>query len=114
MLRPSRLSLNELRLQCVGEPRYDFVLHFKQIGDGLIEAFGPEVSSGFGINKLHVHPEPVVATLHGAFEHVADVSSSAARACRTILRSFGRSPYQTALKSARSGIAMANLHRSPC
>ena len=33
---------------------------------------------------------------------------------RTILRSFGRGPYQTGIKSDRSGIGMANLLRSPC
>ena len=72
-LRPPCLSFYQLRLQCVREPRYDFVLHLKQIGDGLIEAFSPKVISGSGINKLHVHPKPVVAALHGAFEHVTDV-----------------------------------------
>ena len=60
-LRPPRLSLNELGIQRVGEPRYDFVLHIEQIGDGLIEPLGPKVIAGLGINQLHVHAKPVAA-----------------------------------------------------
>ena len=29
--------------------------------------------AGFGVDQLHVHPKAVAATLHRAFEHVADV-----------------------------------------
>ena len=29
--------------------------------------------AGFSVDQLHTHPEPVAATLHRAFEHVADV-----------------------------------------
>jgi hypothetical protein len=61
------------RASAAGEPRYDFVLHFKQIGDGLIEAFGPDVISCFGINEPHVHSKPAAVALHGTFEHVTDV-----------------------------------------
>ena len=44
-LRPLCLSFNELGIQCIGEPRYDFVLHVEQIGDGFVEALGPKVSA---------------------------------------------------------------------
>ena len=71
--RSPRLGFDELGIQRVGEPGYDFVLHIEQIGDGLVEALGPKVIAGFGIDQLHVHPKPVAATLHRAFEHVADV-----------------------------------------
>jgi hypothetical protein len=30
-------------------------------------------AQSFGIDKLHVHPEPVAATLYRTFERVADV-----------------------------------------
>ena len=73
MFRPPCLSLNELGIQCVGEPRHDFVLHIEQICDGLIEPFSPKVIAAFGIDKLHVDPKPVTATLYRTFEHVADV-----------------------------------------
>ena len=71
------LSHDELGIQRVGEPRYDFVLHIEQIGDGFVETFGPQMIAGFGIDKLHVHPKPVAATLHRAFQHVADVQLAA-------------------------------------
>ncbi len=49
---PPRFSLNELGIQCIGEPRYDFILHVEQIGNGLVETLGPQVISGFGIDDL--------------------------------------------------------------
>ena len=59
-----RLCLNELGIQCVGEPRYDFVLHIEQIGDRLIEPLGPQVIAGSGVDQLYVHPKPLRAPLH--------------------------------------------------
>jgi class 3 adenylate cyclase len=35
------LGRDKLSIQGVGEPRYDFVLHIEQIGDGLVEPLGP-------------------------------------------------------------------------
>jgi len=35
------LSSDELGVQCVRKPRYDLVLHIKQVGDGFVEALGP-------------------------------------------------------------------------
>ena len=29
--------------------------------------------AGFGVDQLHIHPKAVAATLHRAFEHIADV-----------------------------------------
>ena len=71
--RSPRLSLDELGIQRIGEPRYDFVLHIEQIGDRFVEALGPKVIAGFGVDQLDVDPKPVAATLHRTFEHVADV-----------------------------------------
>ncbi len=62
-----------MRIQRIGEPRYDFVLHIEEVGDGLVEALGPQVIAGFGVDQLHVHPKPVAAALHRTFKHVADV-----------------------------------------
>jgi hypothetical protein len=39
-----------LGIQCIGKPCYDFVLHIEQVGDGLVEALGPEVIAGFGVD----------------------------------------------------------------
>ena len=33
--------------------------------------------SSFGVDELDIHPEPVAAALHRAFEHVADVQFAA-------------------------------------
>ena len=63
-LRSSRLSLDELGTQCIGEPRYDFVLHIEKIGDGLLEALGPKMLARMSIDQLHVHPKPIAAALH--------------------------------------------------
>src|SRR5260370_717048 len=71
--RPLCLSLDELCIQRVSEPRYDFVLHVEQVGDRLVEAFGPKVIAGFGINQLHVYPKPVAAALHRTVEYIANV-----------------------------------------
>jgi hypothetical protein len=72
-LRPPRLSLNELGIQCVSEPRDDLVLHIEEVGDRFVKTLGPEVIAGFGVDQLYVDPKPIAATLHRAFEHVADV-----------------------------------------
>src|SRR5205814_6921177 len=61
----------------IGEPRYDFVLHIEQIGDGLLKTFGPKMMTGFGVDQLRVYPETLATALHGAFEHVADVQLAA-------------------------------------
>lgn len=29
--------------------------------------------AGFGIDQLNIHPKPIAASLHGTFEHIADV-----------------------------------------
>ncbi len=57
----------------MGEPRYNFVLHVKQIGNWFVEPLRPQVIGSSGIDKLHVYPKPISATLYRAFEHVADV-----------------------------------------
>jgi hypothetical protein len=40
-LRPPRFSFDKLGVQCISEPRYDLVLHLKQIGDGFVKTVGP-------------------------------------------------------------------------
>ena len=64
VFRSPCLSGNELGIQRVSKPGDNFVLHIEQIGDGLVEPLGPQVIAGLGIDKLHVHPEPVAATLY--------------------------------------------------
>ena len=67
------LGGSEFGIKRVGEPRYDFVLHVKEVGNRLVKAFGPKAVACFGVNQLRVHAEAVPATLHRAFKHIADV-----------------------------------------
>ena len=41
---------NEFGIERVGEPRYDFVLHVKKVGNRFIETLGPEVIASFSVN----------------------------------------------------------------
>ena len=67
------LGAGDLLPELVGEPGDNFVLHIEEIGDRLVEAFGPEVHAGVGLDQLHVDAHAVSAALHAAFEHVAHV-----------------------------------------
>ena len=73
MLRSPCLGGTEFGIERVGEPRYDFILHVEEVGNRLVEAFGPEVVACFGVNQLHVHAEAVAASLHRTFKHITDV-----------------------------------------
>ncbi len=70
---PPRLRYDKFGIQRVRKPRYDFILQIEKVSEWLFEALGPEVTTCFGIDKLHVHPQPVAATLYRTFERVADV-----------------------------------------
>ena len=48
------------------------ILQLEKVGDVLLEAVGPEMSAGVGVNKLRVDAHAVLVALHRAFEHVAD------------------------------------------
>ena len=69
----SRLSLDELGIQRIGEPGDNFVLHIEKIGDGFVEPFGPEMVAGFSVYELHIDAQPVAATLYRALQDIADV-----------------------------------------
>ena len=43
MCCPPRLGSYQMRIQLVGEPSDDFVLHVEEVGNRLIKAFGPEM-----------------------------------------------------------------------
>src|SRR6516225_6529129 len=73
MLRSPRFDRNQLRVQRIGEPRYNFVLHIEEVGDGLVEALGPQVISSLGGDQLHIHPKSVTTTLDRTFKNVPGV-----------------------------------------
>ena len=74
-LRAARLDSDRARLELIGEPRDDLVLHVEEVGDRLVEALGPKVRADFGLDQLHVDAHPVAAALDAAFEHVAHIES---------------------------------------
>ena len=61
----------------VGDARNDLVLHLEEVGDGLVEAFGPEVRSALRFDELHVDAHAGPNTLHAAFEDVAHIETRA-------------------------------------
>src|ERR1700748_1023890 len=71
-LRAPGLYGNQLRSERIGEPGHDFVLHVEEIGEGLVEPFGPEVIAGFRVDQLHIDTKPAAATLDRPFEDVTD------------------------------------------
>ena len=73
MLRSSRFDLDELSIQSVCEPGDDLVLHVEEVGDGLVEALGPEVCASLSVDELHVDAHSAAAALNAAFEDVANV-----------------------------------------
>ena len=64
-------------LSAFGKPRNDLVLHVEEIGQGLVEALGPEMIAGLGIDELDVDAHAVAAALHRAFEDIAHVQFAA-------------------------------------
>ncbi len=54
-------------------PRDDFVLHVEEIGQGLIEPLGPEMTARLGVDELHVDAHAVSAALDAALEDIADI-----------------------------------------
>src|SRR5262245_34973046 len=73
MLGSPGLGRNEFGVERVGEPRYDFVLHVEQVGNRLVETFGPEMVAGFGVNQLHAYAEAIAGTLYRALKDIADI-----------------------------------------
>ena len=76
-LGAARFGGGELLPEPIGEAGDDLVLHVEEIGDGLVEALGPEVRAGLGVDQLHVDAHAVSAALHAAFEHIAHVELAA-------------------------------------
>jgi hypothetical protein len=57
----------------VGDARNDLVLHLEEVGDGLVEAFGPEMRSDLRFDELDVDAHAGPNTLHAAFEDIAHI-----------------------------------------
>ena len=77
IFRSPSLGCHQPGIERVGEPRYNFVLHIEEVGNGLVEAVGPQMIAGFGVDQLYIDPEPVAAALYRALQRVADVQFAA-------------------------------------
>src|ERR1700735_2047977 len=67
-----RLGGDQLCSQLIGKTRDDFVLHVKEISHRLVEAFGPEVNTGFAVNELDIDAHAVAAALHRTLKDVGN------------------------------------------
>ena len=57
-----RFRLDQFVTQTVRKPRYDLILQLEQVGDVLVEAVGPEMRAGLGVDALR-------RGLHGTVQH---------------------------------------------
>ena len=67
-----RLGRRQFRPQLVGEAGDDLVLHFEEIRQRLVEAFGPEMLAAFSVNELDVDAHAAGVALDRPFKHIAD------------------------------------------
>jgi hypothetical protein len=61
----------------IGKSCDDFVLHIEKIGDGLIEAFGPEMIASLGVDELDVDSHTAATALNASLQHVPHVQLAA-------------------------------------
>ena len=76
-MRTPRFGLDQLCAQLTGEARDNLVLHVEEIGHGLVEALGPKMIAGLGVDELHVHAHPIAAALHRTFKDVTHAQLAA-------------------------------------
>src|SRR6516162_6649285 len=58
-LRSTSLASHQLHPQLAGETGDEVVLHAEQVGQGPIEALGPQMRAGFRVDKLSVDAQAV-------------------------------------------------------
>ena len=52
------LRVDQLKVECDRNPARDFVLHGEEISHIAVEALGPEMGVGLGVDQLGVEREP--------------------------------------------------------
>ena len=67
-----RFCVRQSPAETVDQSRHDLILQLEEVGHVLLEAVGPKVCPGLGVDELRVHAHPVLVALHGAFENVAN------------------------------------------
>jgi hypothetical protein len=77
LFRASSLGDDQVGVQRARQARDDFVLHVEEIGERLIEPFGPEMIARFGVDELDIDAHTVSAALNAALKDIADVQLAA-------------------------------------
>jgi len=67
------LQPRSLGIQCVGKCGNYFILHLEEVGHGLVEPISPKMGTRFGVDQLHIHPQPTGPSLDRTFEHVIHI-----------------------------------------
>src|ERR1700739_2248352 len=65
------LGLAQLWFDRAGDAGRDLVLQVENVVERAVEAVGPDVSAGRGVDQLPGDAHPVAGFAHAAFEHVA-------------------------------------------
>ena len=68
-----RLGNDELRVERVGEPGDDFILHVEEVRHRLVETVRPEMIAALSVDELDVDPHSICRALDASLEHVAHV-----------------------------------------
>ena len=74
---PGRLCPNQRYIERVRDPARDLVLQREQVADVAVEALGPEMRVGRGVDQLGVDANPVLRSLDTAFQHVTHAELTA-------------------------------------
>jgi len=74
---PGRLCPNQRYIERVRDPARDLVLQREQVADVAVEALGPEMRVGRGVDQLGVDANPVPRSLDTAFQHVTHAELTA-------------------------------------
>ena len=72
-VRQPGLGRAKLCVERVPKARDDFVLHVKDVSQGLVEPSRPKMIAAFGVDELDVDTHPIAATLSASFENIANI-----------------------------------------
>ncbi len=74
---PPRLSIDHLQVDRARQQADDIVLELLDVSSLQIEAFGPQVTTGFRVNKLGIDSNEITIRKYAASEHIADIQLAA-------------------------------------
>jgi hypothetical protein len=58
--------------QSASQSRHDLILQLEQVGHVLLEAVGPQMRAGFGVDKLRIDAHAVLVPLNRTFEDITN------------------------------------------